>query len=649
MASPLEPPLRPRQGVILNVLGICRISTVHQDLHSLDDQEALLRRFIAQHYDGSVNFRFIKSQDSGEYLDREELFQAEEQIEKRQHDVVICEDLARICRRHHAVSVCELCEDKDTRLIALNDNIDTARSDWRMNAMFSAFKHESYNKDTSQRIRRTLRNRFTQGGIVQTTIFGYVKPPGAKSDADLQKDPAAKPVYDEMFRRLEEGANFSEIADWLNKLGIPPGPYCRTDRWDCAMVGRVVRNPILKGIRVRNKKMSRRINKTGRRRSVDAPPEERLERNCPHLAFIEPSRFDRVNDLLTRRNAKFKRLHKDGVDPRKDVPKKKTRWPGQHVDCGICNRPYRYGGHGQTDHLMCGGAYEYCCWNGVSVDGPLAAEKLMTAIVGEINALPDYDNVLTDLMEKEIERLRSDQAGCRTQLEQKRNKLERELANIRAALRQAGPSNVLIEELKNLESQQNQIRGEIAALDRVPKQMIAIPPLKQIKSLALRALTSLARTSFELGRLMQRLISRIRVHPYRLCDGGRVVLRARFSLDLVTLVPEARGLDHYSQALRRELVVDLFDPPQRVKYRERVVALTEEGLTQREIASRLGITQPAVQHAAALTREMEERGLTDPYVPMVTPPVGDTKLRRHHHPRYQFRPREEVMSDDTAA
>ena len=40
----LDPPLRPRRGVTLHVLGICRISTVHQDLHSLDDQEALLRR-----------------------------------------------------------------------------------------------------------------------------------------------------------------------------------------------------------------------------------------------------------------------------------------------------------------------------------------------------------------------------------------------------------------------------------------------------------------------------------------------------------------------------------------------------------------------------------------------------------------------------
>ena len=207
------------------------------------------------------------------------------------------------------------------------------------------------------------------------------------------------------------------------------------------MLGRIVRNPILKGIRVRNKKMSRRINKTGRRRSVDAPPEERLERNCPHLAFIDPERFDRVNALLTRRNAKYKRSKKGEIDPRKDVPKKKTRWPGQHVDCGICGRLFRYGGHGLAAHLMCAGAYEYSCWNGITVNGPLAAEKLSAAILAEITALPDYDDILTDLMSKEIERIRSDHASLSSQLEQKGRTVDRELANIRASLRQAGPSN----------------------------------------------------------------------------------------------------------------------------------------------------------------------------------------------------------------
>jgi hypothetical protein len=59
--------------------------------------------------------------------------------------------------------------------------------------------------------------------------------------------------------------------------------------------------------------MSKRINKTGRRRSVDAPPEDRLERNCPHLAFIDAERYDRVIRKLRARNDKYRRGRKESL------------------------------------------------------------------------------------------------------------------------------------------------------------------------------------------------------------------------------------------------------------------------------------------------------------------------------------------------
>src|SRR5207244_2932739 len=99
-----------------------------------------------------------------------------------------------------------------------------------------------------------------------------------------------------------------------NDQGIPPGPYARQKKWTGTMVGGVTRNPLLKGIRVRNAKLSRRINKTGRRRSIKAPPQERLERFCPHLVFIEPDRYDRVLALIDARNRPFRRKGRDGVD-----------------------------------------------------------------------------------------------------------------------------------------------------------------------------------------------------------------------------------------------------------------------------------------------------------------------------------------------
>ena len=83
-----------------------------------------------------------------------------------------------------------------TRFLALNDTIDTARDDWRLSAFFASFKHESGNKDTSKRIRRSLRNRFAQGGVVQTFPYGYTKPQGTKSDADVGKALTERDVED---------------------------------------------------------------------------------------------------------------------------------------------------------------------------------------------------------------------------------------------------------------------------------------------------------------------------------------------------------------------------------------------------------------------------------------------------------------------
>ncbi len=253
-------PLRPRRGAELRVLTIARTSTVHQDVRSLGDQAAFCERHVRDRYPGPVLFTTIEGRGSGEILDRKDLAEAEAAVESGAYDLVMVEDLGRICRRSHAISFCEMCEDADTRLIAVNDSIDTARDDWRLNASFASMKHESGNTDTARRIRRSLRNRFEQGGVVQTFQYGYIKLPGAKSDDDVQKDPAAGPVYDEWFRRLENGASYAEVADWLNAEGVPTGEWARSGRWDGPMVARLTRNPILKGYRRRNERMSRRVN-----------------------------------------------------------------------------------------------------------------------------------------------------------------------------------------------------------------------------------------------------------------------------------------------------------------------------------------------------------------------------------------------------
>lgn len=124
----------------------------------------------------------------------------------------------------------------------------------------------------------------------------------------------------------------------------------------------------------------------------------------------------------------------------------------------------------------------------------------------------------------------------------------------------------------------------------------------------------------------------------RLCDGGAIVIRAKFQLHLCSLVPGLNDLTLTREVMTLPLEVDLFEPVQREAFRERVIALRDEGMKQRDIAAKLGITQAAVQYSVKLQATMDSLGLQDPYVPVTEAPMDLHRMRRHLHPRFKFEP-----------
>ncbi len=638
MAVNLQPPLLARNGHTLKVLGIARISTVHQDALSLEDQEQLYRKWLHQNTDLPYDLTMISGRGSGEDLERIEYLEALDAIETRTYDLVVAEDLGRITRRVHSQIFCEKCEDAGTRLIAINDSIDTRIGSWRLNAGFASMRHEMYNADTAKRIRRSLRNRFENGGVLGVQVFGIIKPLGANKDSELSKDPDAQPIYDEMFRLLENGASYSEVADWLNDTKVELPPYARSKKWRCSLVTQLIHNPILKGLRVRNRKISKRINETGRHKSVAAPPEELLERYCPHIAFIEPARYDLLIKKLDEKNAKYRRKGTGGIDPRKNVSKKRTIWPGQHIDCGVCGRLLVYGAHGQKNSLACSGALKYQCWNGTSINSEKAGKKIIIAIEKELSSLKDFDKVLLKEIEKELKNSKSTVSQRQEKLQTQQDANTKQMKNIIAAIGDSGHSASLLAELKTLEATKAQLANELSSMLTTSTSIPKMPSMEEIKTMVLGSMRSLAINSQEFGRLLRKLIDRIVVLPFQHCDGSSPVLRAYFELNLASLLSHIPGMESLSAALRKTMVVDLFDPPQREAFRTEATALIASGKNQREAAKILGITSTAVQRAQALDKKMKELGITDPYIQLNEPPPENSKIKRHKHPRYKFNP-----------
>jgi len=634
--------LEAKHGFKLVVVAVSRISTDHQDERSLDDQLAKLKELVESLYDGEIEWIVIASRGSGEHLDRKEIYDLEVHIESGRIDLVIAEDLARICRRKRAYDLCELCVDNNVRLIAVNDRVDTSMDGWEDSAFISTWHHERSNRDTSERIKRSLRNRFLQGGVCQSFPAGYIKPPDTTSDADVRKDPEAEPVYDEWFGRLERGDSFAEIADWLNSIRFPTGPFCRQTEWNGQLVSRATRNPILKGVRQRNRRISRRVNKTGRHRSEKAPESEHLNRPVPHLAFIAPERYDRVVAMVIQRNSHFARRCDNGHDPRAGVPRKRTRWPGQHIYCGICGRAYVYGGHGQAKHLMCSGSSRYACWNGISIGGPLAARKMADAILAAIETVPEYDDTFLSTINEEAARLDSDRNRKRSELERNATAIDRQIDNLVVFIREGDQSPRVRDELERLESERRHVTSCLQDLDNQPNESIVIPPLSELKLMAREAFGELAVDDPDFGRLMRLLIPKIVVFPVRLCDGKQIVMRAKFRLQFSRLLPEKRRQDVLLKPLEQILSVDLFDHPQREAHRRTIVGMRAGGSTETDAADVCGITRTAAQNAMRLQRIMRQLNLDDPYIQVTEPLAGCKKPRRHLHKRYRFEPRDDA-------
>ena len=161
------------------------------------------------------------------------------------------------------------------------------------------------------------------------------------------------------------------------------GRYCRKRReWDGAMVRRYFASPILKGKPERGNLRTQKQFETGKRRCVKNP-DGPVVIDLPHLQIIPENEFDELNSLLKEKNAKQGRKpYANGNDPLKGVPRKRTRFPGQHARCWYCGRILVWGGNGVKDHLQCSGSRLYKCWNSIGVKGQLICQKIVEWILG---------------------------------------------------------------------------------------------------------------------------------------------------------------------------------------------------------------------------------------------------------------------------
>ncbi len=635
-------PMVPRDGHTLRVLIVARISGCqNQKELSLEDQEDHARQEVADQYNGPSEFKVIATIGKGERLDRPELVEVERLIRSGEFDLVIMEDAGRLIRGTAAVELWGLAVDRGIRCIAPNDGCDTSEPTWEEDLIAACKDHVSHCAHTSRRIKQKQMNRFRRnGGATPLPIYGYIKPEGAKHYSEWRKDDDSIPHLQNGLDILRQQKNWTAVADYFNRHGVPTGPFCGNDRWDGAMVRRLYHNPLLKGRPQRGARYSDKNHESGRRISK-VNSEGPTYRDEPHLAHFDPNLLDAVLAEVDAKNRELGRRR----PTTSSVPVghgKRSRFPGQSVICWYCGREMVWGGNGNRDHLMCNGSRHYQCWNSIGFSGSIAAQRVLDAITAELAQLDGFDEQFAELVQMALAEREHDHRHWQD-LQAAEAKLNQDKACLSSAILQSGSHPLLTEMLIDLENRERELARRRQILENQSRQCPKLPE----KGAELRAQfeevsRDLVLHSFEFGDLLRSLVPEFHVYLVRLVDGGHLLPRARIKLSLGGIVRDIDRAPELQEFLTREMTIDLFEAPTREQIREESVRQSAEGIKQRDIATSLNTHQATVQRALNLDRMMRDKSLTSPYELVIAPPPVDTnrKMKRSRNARYSFGPRD---------
>lgn len=198
----------------------------HDDEHqgesfSISNQKKLLETYATEH--GLTPYvHFFDDGISGTRFDRPGFMDMMQRIEEGQVDTVIIKDMSRLGRDYLVVGqLQEMLRQKGVRLIAINDNHDSANGDDDF-VVFRNLMNEWYAKDTSKKIRSTFQTKGKSGKHVASICpYGYLKD---ERDGNIwHVDPLAADIVRKIYAWTIDGMGPYQIAKRLKeeKVEIP--------------------------------------------------------------------------------------------------------------------------------------------------------------------------------------------------------------------------------------------------------------------------------------------------------------------------------------------------------------------------------------------------------------------------------------------
>ena len=274
--------------------------------NSIVNQKRILEDYALSH--GMTVFRhFTDDGISGTRFDRPGFQNMIDEVRAGNIEACIIKDMSRFGRDYLQVgSYMEVLRKNDTRLIALNDNVDTLKGDDEFTP-FRNIMNEWYARDTSKKIRSAYQAKNLAGKHTSSAVpYGYLK--SEKDKDQWVVDPVAAPIVKRIFQMTMEGKGPYQISKILSdehieipayyhqKMGIGlwqtreiKYPY----QWGSSTIVHILSNPCYLGHTCNFK--TRKHFKDKKSHYVDQDQWTIIENT--HEAIIDQETFDNVQRL----------------------------------------------------------------------------------------------------------------------------------------------------------------------------------------------------------------------------------------------------------------------------------------------------------------------------------------------------------------
>lgn len=201
----------------------CRLSRddeLQGDSNSIKNQKTILQKYADDNGFTNTEF-FVDDGYSGTNFDRPDWQRLISQVEEGRIGTIIVKDMSRLGRDYLKVGYYTevLFPASDIRLIAINNNVDSANQQDSDFTPFLNIINEWYAKDTSKKIRAVFKSKGESGKPLCTNPpYGYIKDPVDKTHWIVDEEAAE--VVREAFRLCMQGYGPSQIAKEFTRRRI---------------------------------------------------------------------------------------------------------------------------------------------------------------------------------------------------------------------------------------------------------------------------------------------------------------------------------------------------------------------------------------------------------------------------------------------